>query len=578
MSSLSTHSEAKSGSGLARRLSHAWLRFRLALATGRFGRRAFKATRFLYVPPHLHRCDPSIANDMMSGQITLAGRALLTGGKSPFDLPAPSEGFTRALNGFHWLADFDASERRSVREYARVLAQDFMKRRENAPSSRIEDPEVTARRVISWLTHCGLLTESVGLEAYQQVLDHLARDAAILRLLITRAELGVARLDVAIALLFHALCLDTRPKARQRAESLLNAALQAIMYPDGGIRTRNPARIATYAADLISILSLYRARQAAPPQFIGVQVQRMVAFLRMMQHPDGGLALFHGGGLASRDLIAEVTRFNAGMVARQESAPETGFERLEDQYGILIVDTGNAPPRAFGEEAGASALAFEFSTRSDRIIVNCGIPLSAEGESERIYRSAIAHSTFTLDDAQCGRFVPALALDGRDILRLKSKADWFFAPLRKKNERGESLTIGHSAFKAEAGYVVERQLTLLAHGGGLSGLDRLVDAANTGGTHRAIFTFHLYPGLIATPLSSGEAIVLRLPHRPPGDDLWVFEAPGHRLELEESRCFEQEGANARTSQIVLDLTFSGGLDLVWRLVPYHPDFLPASQA
>ena len=558
--------------GLIFRVKRSVLLWRLRLAQSRFGRRHFVATRFLYVPPHLERSDASIAADVISGQIVLAGRSLLTAGKSVFDLAAPSEGFARALHGFQWLADFDASDRQSVREYARLMVHDWITRREAIKSPVMEHPCVTSRRVMSWLTHCGLIAEGADLAQYQRILAQIARDAAQLRVLAGRKDIGPGRLDACLALMFHALCLDGPERGLARAEAGLHQALQACVAEDGGMRDRNPAHGVRVVAALIPILALYRARQTPPPHFISAALLRMISFLRMVQHPDGGLVLLHGGGLVSRELVADVTRFGGSNVQRRESAGPSGFERLENQTGVLIADTGVMPPPGFAASACASALSFEFSTRTDRLIVSCGMPVAAEGEVARIYRSGAASSTLLMDNETPGEIDLRPNVYGLDEMMIHAE-DVFVAPHRTRDAHGETLTLEHGGFRDAYGYVVERHLTLRDAEEGLTGLDRIVDVEDRREARRMTLVFHLHPHLMPTRLSRQDAIVLRLPHLPPGRDLWVFEAPGQILHLDESLCYEQETLNPATHQIVIDMMISGTTQVAWRLTPYRPEFV-----
>lgn len=549
-------------------MRRALLLARLALARSRFAR-GTGARQFLYVPPHFQLTDPSIAGDIMAGQIVLAGRSLLTSGRSPFSLPAPSEAFTQALEGFQWLAHFDASGRPSIRDYARRLAHSFMSDRQSAGKG-IEPPSTVARRVISWVTHSEMLTEGTDIHEYRQIMAQLDRDIVYLRPFSKLKRIGIARLEAAVAILLHALATDVSTSAIAKAEAKLERAVSEAILGDGATADRNAATTARLASDFVPLLALYRARNVNPPAFIGMNLLRMVAFLRMMQHPDGGLALFNGAGLAPRDLVAEATRFASGRIPRRESAADAGFERLENEHGLLIVDNGASPKPGFGQSAGASALAFEFSTKSDRLIVNCGIPFAATGELSRIYRAGPAHSGITVNDFSIGRIGLEETLLGEKqaILRVDGQHS---APHRARDDRGETVTIGHDGLRAKTGYDVSRQLTLL-DSGGLTAIDRLTSGASAPTPYRASLIFHLHPSVVPTRLSGGDAVVLRLPHQSPGRDIWVFVAPGHVLEIDESRCFEQETAKALTNRITLDIVMDGTTEIAWRLVPYRPDF------
>lgn len=553
--------------GIASRLRRWRLQLRLARARGRVGRIAFRASRFLFVPPHLHLADPSVAADFIAGQIVLAGRSVLVGGRSVFELQSPSRAFAVSLNGFDWLRHFDASGNPALREGARRLLRQWLDRRDAGRQPDAEFPDAIVRRVIAWITHSALISENVDFAFYRRLLRHLANDAAVLAVLAETEGIGILRLRAAIALNFHALALDRSAGAIEQAERLLATALADSVAPDGGPRDRDAGSAMRIAADIVPLLALYRARQRPAPEHLGPALQRIIAFGRMMQHPDGALALFNGAGLVTRDLVSEVTRFASSRTARMDSAPESGFERLEDQNGVLIADTGILPAPGFGTNAGASALAFEFSTRTDRIIVNCGVPRSAEADALASYLAGHAHSTLLIDD------IATVGLERREDMLGRAlfepvTAGAGFEPQRQRVDGRDILTIGHDGLRAGTGYVLERSFSLLPEGG-VAGLDRAIDVDARGIAVRLTLAFHLHPRVLPIPLSRQDAVVLRLPHREPGRDMWLLEAPGFPLHLEESRCFEQDGGLPKTEVVILDVPISGTAEIRWRIVPYR---------
>ncbi len=559
---------AHHGAGLIFRLRQWLLGLRLALARTRLGRMRYHASRFRFVPPHLHLADPSVAGDFLSGQIALAGRSLLAGGRDVLDLAPPSIDFSVALHGFDWLRHFDASGDPFLRAGARRILAQWLDRREAGTLPEANLPGGIPRRVIAWVTHSGLIAEKADLTTYRRLLAHLARDASMLQILAQRRDIGILGLECAIALLVHALSLDLPLGAIRRAETILLTALAEGIETDGGPKNRDAGSAVVLAADLIPLLALYRARQLPAPEAISSTLLGMIGFIRMMQHPDGGLAQFSGAGLVTRDLVAQVTRFGAGRVARLDSAPETGFERLEDDNGIIIADTGHIPPPAFGNQAGASALAFEFSTKFDRIIVNCGMPPSADAETARSFRTGPAHSTVLIDDHALASIEPVETILGSLEYHVTSE-DAGTYPDRRQINGQDYLTIGHAGLRRATGYVVERRLSLLPGGNGLVGVDRMIDIDQRSENRRITLAFHLHPRALAVPLSRQDAVVLRLPHQSPGRDMWIFEAPGIGLHLEESRCFEQSISLPKTEAIVLDVAISGTTEISWRLIPYR---------
>lgn len=557
--------------GLRLRVKRAWLKVRLALAASRSFRRFYRARRFAYLAPHIHLADPSIAADIAVGQVVLGGRSLLCGDRSPFHVPAPSESFGRALYGFGWLAHCDASPFLEVREHARKLVRDFLDLPEKERPPYADHPVVVARRVIAWVTHSGLLAEGEDRAGYERLLDQLARDGALLGVYARRSDLGMARLQAAVALAFHALALERGRKAIPAAEQILDLALAALVAPDGATHDRDCGTVALIAADLVAMLALYRVRQLAPPPAIASTLSDMIAFLRLLQHPDGGLTLMNGGGRIARDLAGEVIRSRRGPATLLTSAVETGFERLENAHAVLIADAGTPPRRSCSDRAGASALAFEFSTRADRIIVSCGMPPGADAEIARVYRSAPAHSTVMMEGEGLASLHDVPLVTGETETRLKPLPG-SIAPLRARGETGETLTLGHRGFMDLHGYAIERQLTLVDAFAGLVGRDRFDDLTGSAPGRIVTLAFHLNPRLVPVRLSRPDAVVLRLPDGRPGQDQFVFEAPGLQIIIEESRVFEAGSPNHRSHCLVIEAEIAGSTEISWRILPYMPEF------
>lgn len=548
--------------------SRALLRWRLGIARSELGRAPFMAKRFQFVPPPLELADPTVAGDIAAGHMVLAGRTLLTGKRTAFELPAPSPAFGAALESFEWLAHFAANDRPSLREHARRMLREWLARREAGHGPGIESPSVVARRVIAWLSHSGLIAEEADHAGYRALMVQLARDAAVLRRFARRADIGVAALSSAIALAYHALCLDSGSRAIARAEQLLASAIARQVFADGGTSDRNAASALQVAADLIPLDAVYRARQRATPEFLTEALLRLVGFVRMMQHDDGGFAHFAGAGLARRDIAAEVAQFGGARVPRRQSAPQSGFERLESANGLLIADTG------MGSGMAAGALSFEFASRASRLIVNCGLPphLSPESEASRVLNSATAHSTLLIDDQALERIEvrETLAAGYETIVVAEATGA---PPLRRKEEKGETLVLGHAGLRRRTGYIVQRELTMLASGG-LAGIDRLIEAETRPGAHRATLVFHVHPLIAVEHTMRQDTLLLRRLTGVEPAEAWIFEAVGHAPQIEESRCYERDLTNHAGRQIVLDLPLIGNVDVLWRLVP----FLGASAA
>jgi uncharacterized heparinase superfamily protein len=543
-------------------LGRAWLAAKLRFARTRLGRWGMGATRFVLVPPQLALADPSVATDILAGQVVLAGKSVLLSGTGLFEVAPPNPAFARALHSFVWLRHFEASPEAGVRAGALALISNWMDRREDRFWPEAENPAVIARRLIAFTLHSGLIGAQPDLAGYARVLHHMTMDAAMLKVLAGQRGIGMVRLEAAIGLIYYALAMDRAPDSLWRAEALLMGALRECVLHDGAPRNRDPGTATMLAAMLVPLLALYRARSLDPPEVLSQGLQRLIGFMRLMQQPDGGLALFNGGGLVERDLVAEVTGFASATLARPHSAPDAGFERRENEHGILIVDTGPLPEAAFAAQAGASALAFEFSTRAERLIVNCGLPVGADEATRRYFRTAAAHSSVLIDDIGPVTLMPAPTLLDAQAHGLGGGDG-----LEPQDAPDGTLQVGHAGLSAQTGYVIERRFRLVPEGG-LEGCDVFRELNERGEIRRGTLVFHLHPQVIPVPLSRRDGVVLRLPNQKPGQDLWLFEAPGHTLAVEESRCYLDDFSQAKTECLVLEAAISGTTMVRWRISRY----------
>ena len=80
----------------------------------------------LFAPQDLRTADPTVAGDIYAGFFVFAGRALSTGGRSPFDFAPPSRAWGEALYGFGWLRHLRAAGTALAQANARSLVDEFI--------------------------------------------------------------------------------------------------------------------------------------------------------------------------------------------------------------------------------------------------------------------------------------------------------------------------------------------------------------------------------------------------------------------------------------------------------------------
>jgi uncharacterized heparinase superfamily protein len=525
--------------------------------------------RLLIVPPDMRTSDATIANDIYAGYFVFAGRALATGGRSPFGLPQPSRAWAEILYGFGWLRHLRAADTALSRANARALVDEYLEIPQDPVARR---PEVTARRVMSFLSQSPLILDGADHAFYQRLMRALGRDIRSLAVAMHDHPRPLARLVAAIAVCYAGLSLEGFGALGRRATRVLTQELDRQVLPDGGHVGRNPKVILELLLDLLPLKQVFLARGIEPPAALLRAIDRIPPMLRLLRHGDGTLALFNGMGSTPVDHLSTLLFYDESRASPLQRGLVSGYERIEAKGTLLIVDVGAAPPPAYSSEAGAGPLSFEMSSRGQRLIVNCGAPRGSSEPVAQLTRATAAHSTLTLSDTSCAQILGEKGWFGERALtrRLIDR----IGPLivrgvrETRVDRPEPLRLkaSHDGYVESFGIVHERRLELSADGDRLEGEDRLIAKSALTKETPALLRFHLHPGVSASLTQGGRVVMLVLPNR----ETWQFLAEGHEATLEESVFLAATDGPRRTEQIVVALDAREAGPVAWRFERLAP--------
>jgi len=410
--------------------------------------------------------------------------------------------------------------------------------------------DVVSRRVISLLSQAPLVLTETDSKFYRRYLRGLARDIRQLRSAALDIPDGVVRLQVLIALCYVALCLANQANQIKPATRKLSEELQRQILPDGGHISRNPNALIELLADLLPLRQTFAARNIPPPPALLNAIDRMMPMLRFFRHGDGNFALFNGMSGTPSDLLATLLAYDDTHGAPMATMPHTGYQRLDAGATTVIMDSGSPPPANVSHEAHAGCLSFELSSGQNRIVVNCGMPINGRETWRAFSRGTPAHSTISYNDTSSCQFVERTAMK-----RLLRGAPIVSGPTEVLSERefvddGTLLTSSHDGYLGRFGVVHTRVLLLSNDGLRLDGEDTLAPphGARVRG-HDADYAvrFHLHPAIKASRLSDAHGVMLVLPNR----EVWTFETPDDKVELEDSVFLAGSDGARRTVQIVI---------------------------
>jgi len=487
-----------------------------------------------------------IGQEIVQGRLMLGGVKI--GLKTDFRLKALPP-FARAeLHDFAWLRHLRAYGGDAARRRARELVTAWIG--QNRRWSRdVWQPQVLGERIANLMGHYEFFAASGEIALRQSLLRSVARQARHLSRCLPAGLAGSALIRAVKGLVVAGASLNEGAPYLRQATAILARTLPRQVRADGGHLERSPASQLAVLRDLLDVRAwLHLAETEAPTALIDA-IQQMAPLLRLLQHPDGGLALFNGA-TEDEGLMVDLVLQRATSRPRQLlSCPQSGFQRLQAGRLSVLVDAGRPPGPGYDGCAQAGTLSFEASSGRQRLIVNCGA-FPSDPEWGPLLRGTSAHTTLVVGEHNSSQVLAGGGL-GRRPEHVLCRRD--------ERDGSQMLEMSHDGYLPIFGVEHHRRLALGEDGEALVGEDRL-----SGGPPGLAFElrFHLHPAVQATLSQGNAACLLRLPR----GEGWRFRTQDWEIALEQSIYFGRPDAPRRSLQIVLHgKTEEGGTTLLWWL-------------
>jgi uncharacterized heparinase superfamily protein len=455
-----------------------------------------------------------------------------------------SLGWQRQMASFAWLDSLRALGGSAARQFARQVILAWFTDTA-AYDSLTWSADLLAARLRRCLLNSAFLETNSDALFRAHLLRSLNRQAEHLSRVLPDGLNGAALLKASVALLLAGALLPPQgskggEKWLRKGGALLDRELQAQILPDGGHVERSPAVMLGLLQHLLDLHHVLTVTERKLPDQLLSTIGNLASALKLLTHPDGGLALFND---TTEDepssVMLTIMRADAasGIEARDlAQLPQTGFQRMAAGKSVLIAETGAPPPHGLDRHAHAGTLSFEFSHGAERLIVNCGAhPTAPEWRS--VQRATAAHSTLVVDDTNSSMLLPfgGLALIPRSVI-----------VRREATEAGQWLDARHNGYDEPFDLTHRRRLFLSADGLELIGEETLSGRGGKSFTLR----FHLHPGVQVSITQSSQAALLKLAQ----GGGWRLRVQGGDLSLADSVYLGQSGMVRRAQQLVVQGT------------------------
>ena len=522
--------------------------------------------QLLIVPQDLRTVDPSFWFEVRHGQFGLAGSLARLDGHSPFDLPPPGRAWERSLHGFAWLRHMHAAGDPEAAEAARRLAIEWTIRNDGGDGVGWQ-PDILARRIISWLSHAGMLLEDCDEQSYDIITTSLGAQLVRLSSAWREAEAGHARLLSLTALLLADLSVAGRERSIDADLALFLDQLARQIRRDGSHTSRNATLLVDLLLDLLPLKECFRSRGRPQPDELGAAIARMLAHLKSQRLGDGLLARFNGVGVPQPAHLAKVLAYgDIGAPIEPAPAAETtasGYVRLVRGETVLVADCAGPPPLELAAAAQAGCLSFELSAGTTVLLANGGLPGSGHADWLAAARATASHNTLVLGEASSARLIRSRKLEallGQPAIRGPAHVK---AAAINGDDGSVGIEASHDGYLDQFGVLHHRQIVLEAGGRRIVGTDRLKPPRGTLRLKRDVpfsIHFHLHPKATCRRTDKVGTVSIEA-----GGQRWQLVAEGARIGIEQSVHFADAVGPLEALQIVLRGATFGETEVRWAL-------------
>jgi len=187
--------------------------------------------------------------------------------------------------------------------------------------------------------------------------------------------------------------------------AIMREQMREQVLADGGHFERSPMYHSIVLEGLLDLINFGVRLDPAFLDELSATAERMLAHLKRVTHPDGGIALLndsaHDIAPEPRELIAYANRLGLSSDEDREHgwARASGlvFARDLADGHYVVADLGPIGPDYQPGHAHADTLGFELSLFGHRVAVDSGVSDYAPSPSRRRARSTMAHNTVVVD-------------------------------------------------------------------------------------------------------------------------------------------------------------------------------------
>ncbi len=274
-----------------------------------------------------------------------------------------------------------------------------------APDGNGWEPYPLSLRIVNWIKW--QLRESALSE---RALESLSIQATVLSQSIEYHLLANHILANGKALCFAGCFFDGKEASRwlRRGRKILDDQLNEQILNDGGHFELSPMYHAILLEDILDLINLFRSYDDDYWQTLSTLACRMLCWLQLMTHPDGGLSYFNDATAGVAPALSRLKDYASRLSVEIPAMPsggvkllaDCGYARYDNAALAVIIDVGKIGPDYQPGHGHCDCLSFELSHCGRRVLVNTGVSTYNANSRRSVERATSSHNTVSIESSE----------------------------------------------------------------------------------------------------------------------------------------------------------------------------------
>ncbi len=426
----------------------------------------------------------------------------------------------KKLNSFYWFFSLDL---KSSKKTTQSVISNWINNNYKY-NSRSWDFDLTAKRIISWLS-CHNLTYESSSQNYkdnfnkiiQKQTNHLINE-------INKSDKINDKLIGCASIILVGLCYQDKNKYLSFGLSLLKKISKITLDNSGFPKSRNIKQLIFYLKHFILIREWFKESQINIPEHIDETIYYLgQSYAFFWQNPNQDL-LFNGNNISNNIDFDNYLR-KLGYNFKNDDHNFGGYVILRNKKICLTMDVGSPPNMKYSENYQSGALSFEIISNGKKLISNCGYYKKKNTKLNKLSKSSAAQSTLIIDDNSSCKFT-------------KINDSWLVKKglkIIKKNTIFEKdywkISVSHDGYLNKYNSIHEREIEFYPKQMKFIGFDKIIKK-KTNNNYKFDIRFHLEPNIKLMKTQDNKTILIEL-----NGEGWKFTCDNYNINIDNGLYF-----------------------------------------